>query len=312
MADKQRTLNQVVELEGVGLHTGLKVTLRLLPSAENSGIKFIRTDIENRPVIAADVDNVVDVQRGTTLRENNATISTIEHLLAALTGLGVDNCLIEVNAPEIPIMDGSSRPFLEAIKKVGVKDLEAEKDYLVIKEPIKWENAEKGIELIALPDEHYNITSMIDFNSQVLGIQQATLEKIEDFEEEIASSRTFCFLHEVEYLFNHNLIKGGDLTNAIVIVDKKVSQQELDRLAGVFNKETIAVKEEGYLNNLELRHANEPARHKLLDIIGDLTLVGKPIKGKIVAKKPGHGPNVEFGKLLKQQLIKNHERNKTL
>ena len=299
MTEKQKTIAGFVELEGVGLHTGLRVSLKLCPTSENHGIKFKRVDLENSPIINADVDNVINVERGTTLQQNNATISTIEHLLASLTGLGIDNCLIEVNAPEIPIMDGSALPFMNAIKKVGVKELNADKNYLVITEPIKWENKEKGIELIALPADHFSVTSMIDFDSKVLGKQFATLEKIEDFDQEIASCRTFCFLHEIEYLLNNNLIKGGDLDNAIVVVDKKVEQKELDRLAVVFNKKSIAVKEEGYLNNLDLRYPNEPARHKLLDIVGDLTLVGRPIKGKIIATKPGHGPNVEFGKLLK-------------
>lgn len=300
MTEKQKTICDVVKMTGVGLHTGINVSLDIHPATANSGIKFRRVDLENSPIIKADVDNVVDVQRGTTIQEKGARISTVEHLLAALTGLGIDNATIDINAPEIPIMDGSSKPFIEALQKVGVQELNEDKDYLVIKETIKWEDKEKGIELIAIPDDHFNVVSMIDYNSKVLGKQHAALEKIEDFAEEISSCRTFCFLHELEVLLNNNLIKGGDLDNAIVVVDKKVSQGELDRLSEVFNKDSVSVKEEGILNNLDLRYANEPARHKLLDIVGDLTLVGKPIKGKIIATKPGHGPNVEFGKLLKK------------
>jgi UDP-3-O-[3-hydroxymyristoyl] N-acetylglucosamine deacetylase/3-hydroxyacyl-[acyl-carrier-protein] dehydratase len=300
MTENQKTVSDVVSMEGAGLHTGVDVILKIIPSEANTGIIFKRVDIESNPIIKADVDNVTDVERGTTISQNNVSISTVEHLLAALTGLGIDNCIIELNAPEVPIMDGSSLPFIEAIKKIGIKDLGIEKDYLVITEIIKYKDPENGIELMAVPDDHYNVVSMIDFNSKVLGKQHATLEKIEDFEEEVASCRTFCFLHELEHLLDDNLIKGGDLDNAIVVVDKKVSQAELDRLSTVFNKDKVSVKDEGILNNLDLKYVNEPARHKLLDIIGDLTLVGKPIKGKIVATKPGHGSNVAFGKLLKQ------------
>ena len=300
MTDNQRSISKALSLSGVGLHTGVEVKLNLLPAPANHGIVFKRVDLPGAPTIAADVDNVVDVKRGTTLQEGEATVATVEHLLAALTGLGIDNCLIEVNAPEIPIMDGSAKPFIAAIKAVGIDDLGVEKDYLVIREAVRYEDKEKGIELMAVPDDHYNVVSMIDYNSEVLGKQHATLNKIEDFEEEIAACRTFCFLHELEVLLNNNLIRGGDLDNAIVVVDKEVSQSELDRLAGVFNKKKVEVKKEGILNNLDLHYPNEPARHKLLDIVGDLTLVGKPIKGRIIATKPGHGPNVEFGKLLKQ------------
>jgi len=300
MTDNQKTVSDVVIVEGSGLHTGVDVSLKIHPSEPNTGIIFKRIDLENCPIIKADVDNVTDVQRGTTISKNGASISTVEHLLAALTGLGIDNCVIDVNAPEIPIMDGSSKPFIDAIKQIGVKELTEEKDYLVITEIIKYTDPVNGIELIAIPDDHYNVVSMIDFNSKVLGKQHATLEKIEDFEKEVSSCRTFCFLHELEHLLDNNLIKGGDLDNAIVVVDKKVSQGELDRLSEVFNKDKVLVKEEGILNNLDLQYVNEPARHKLLDIVGDLTLVGKPIKGKILATKPGHGSNVAFGKLLKQ------------
>ncbi|MFT6715486.1 MAG: UDP-3-O-[3-hydroxymyristoyl] N-acetylglucosamine deacetylase [Saprospiraceae bacterium] len=300
MTENQKTVCDVVRVKGSGLHTGIDVILSIVPSEANTGINFVRVDLENNPVIKADVDNVTDVQRGTTISQNNASVSTVEHLLAALTGLGIDNCVIEVNAPEVPIMDGSSKPFIDAIKKVGVKDLGVEKDFLIISEIIKYTDPESGIELMAVPHDNYSVVSMIDFNSKVLGKQHATLDKIEDFEKEVSDCRTFCFLHELEYLLDNNLIKGGDLDNAIVVVDKMVSQEELNRLSIVFNKKKVLVKEEGILNNLDLKYVNEPARHKLLDIVGDLTLVGKPIKGKIIATKPGHASNVAFGKLLKQ------------
>ena len=308
MGDKQRTISREVSLSDVGLHTGKKVNLTFCPVKENFGIKFQRIDLEGQPIIEADVDYVTDIQRGTTLTKNGNSVSTIEHSLAALTGLGIDNCLIKIDSQEVPIMDGSSKPFIEILKKAGIKELGADKNYFVITEPIKYTIEDKGIELIALPDDHYNITSMIDYESPVLGKQFATLDKIEDFEEEIASSRTFCFLHELEFLAKHNLIKGGDLSNAIVVVDKVIEKERLDEIAKILNKPSVEVKEEGILDNIELRHANEPARHKLLDIVGDLTLVGRPIKGKIIASKPGHGPNTEFAKLIKKS-IKKMEKN---
>lgn len=304
MGEKQRTISKEVSLSDIGLHTGKKVNLTFCPVKENYGIKFQRTDLEGQPIIEADVDYVTDIQRGTTLTKNGNSVSTIEHSLAALTGLGIDNCLIKIDSQEVPIMDGSSKPFIEILKKAGIKELDADKNYFVITEPIKFTLEEKGIELIAIPDDHYNITSMIDYESPVLGKQFAALDKIEDFEDEIASSRTFCFLHELEFLAKHNLIKGGDLSNAIVVVDKVIEKERLNEIAKILNKPSVEVKEEGILDNIELRHANEPARHKLLDIIGDLTLVGRPIKGKIIASKPGHGPNTEFAKLIKKSIKK--------
>ncbi|MDC1188873.1 bifunctional UDP-3-O-[3-hydroxymyristoyl] N-acetylglucosamine deacetylase/3-hydroxyacyl-ACP dehydratase [Flavobacteriales bacterium] len=304
MGEKQRTISKEVSLSDIGLHTGKKVNLTFCPVKENYGIKFQRTDLEGQPIIEADVDYVTDIQRGTTLTKNGNSVSTIEHSLAALTGLGIDNCLIKIDSQEVPIMDGSSKPFIEILKKAGIKELDADKNYFVITEPIKFSLEEKGIELLAIPDDHYNITSMIDYESPVLGKQFAALDKIEDFEDEIASSRTFCFLHELEFLAKHNLIKGGDLSNAIVVVDKVIEEERLNEIAKILNKPSVEVKEEGILDNIELRHANEPARHKLLDIIGDLTLVGRPIKGKIIASKPGHGPNTEFAKLIKKSIKK--------
>lgn len=302
MGEKQRTISKEVSLSDVGLHTGQQVNLTFCPAEENSGIKFQRVDLEGQPIIEADVDYVTEIQRGTTLTKKGASVSTIEHSLAALTGLGIDNCLIKIDAQEVPIMDGSSKPFIKVLKEAGIKDLEAEKNYFVIKEPIKFKIEDKGIELVALPDDHYNITSMIDYDSPVLGKQYATLDNMDDFEEEISSSRTFCFLHELEFLASNNLIKGGDLSNAIVVVDKVIEKERLDKLASLLGKPTVEVTERGILDNIELRHENEAARHKLLDIIGDLTLVGRPIKGKIIATKPGHGPNTEFAKLIKKSI----------
>ncbi len=304
MGDNQKTVEQKVTIQGVGLHTGNLVTLTFCPTKENFGIKFQRIDLKNKPTIEADVDLVTEIERGTTLTKGGASVSTVEHVLSALTGLGIDNCLVEVNAQEMPIMDGSAQPFVKVLKEAGIKEFKVDKNYFVVTEPIKYVNQEKGIELIALPDDHYNITSTIDYNSPVLGKQVAKLEDLKDFEKEISSSRTFCFLHELELLLEHNLIKGGDLSNAIVVVDKPVSQEKLDQLSSLLNKPKVEVQSSGILNNVELRHTNEAARHKLLDIVGDLTLVGRPIKGKIIATKPGHGPNVEFAKLIKHSIKK--------
>ena len=315
MGDKQRTILKEVSLSDVGLHSGQQVNLTFCPADENYGIKFQRVDLENQPIIEADADLVTEVQRGTTLTKNGESVSTIEHALAALTGLGIDNCLIKIDAQEVPIMDGSCKPFIKILKSAGIKHLEAPKKYFEIKEPVKFINEEKGIELIALPDDHYNITSMIDYDSPVLGKQFATLDKIEDFEKEIASSRTFCFLHELEFLAKNNLIKGGDLSNAIVVVDKVIEEERLVEIAKLLGKPSVEVNKEGILNNIELRHANEAARHKLLDIVGDLTLVGRPIKGKIIASKPGHGPNTEFAKLIKKsikEMESQHDVSKTV
>ena len=315
MGNKQRTILKEVSLSDIGLHSGKKVNLTFCPAKENFGIKFQRIDIENQPIIEASVDYVTEIQRGTTLTKNGHSVSTIEHSLAALTGLGIDNCLIKIDAQEVPIMDGSSTPFIKILKQAGIKELSADKDFIVIKEPIKFSIEDKGIELIALPDDHYNITSMIDYDSPVLGKQHARLDNIEDFEDEIASSRTFCFLHELEFLAHNNLIKGGDLSNAIVVVDKVIEKERLNQIAKLLGKPTVEVTDKGILDNVKLRHENEAARHKLLDIVGDLTLVGRPIKGKIIATKPGHGPNTEFAKLIKKstkQMKNEFEVSKTV
>jgi UDP-3-O-[3-hydroxymyristoyl] N-acetylglucosamine deacetylase/3-hydroxyacyl-[acyl-carrier-protein] dehydratase len=302
--DKQRTLEKEVTVKGKGLHTGLEVTITFKPAAANHGLRFMRVDLEENPIVHAIADNVLDTSRGTTLDENGVRVGTIEHVLAALTGLGIDNALMEIDAPEAPIMDGSSLPFIVELKKGGIKELDADRKYFTLKERIEYIDIEKGIEIVAFPDDHYSINVQIDYNSKVLGNQYASLNTIAEFEKEIAPCRTFVFLHELEVLLKHNLIKGGDLDNAIVIMDRAVNQQELDHLAELFNKPKIAVKPEGVLNNIDLRFRNEPARHKLLDMVGDLTLVGMPIKARIIASRPGHHANTEFAKILRKIIKK--------
>ena len=303
--DKQHTLSESVSISGTGLHTGVLVDMTLQPANPGFGIQFQRVDLPNQPLIKADCDLVTDTSRGTTLQVGDAKVSTVEHILAALVGLGVDNLLIELNGPEVPIMDGSSAPFIEAIEKVGVLEQDAAKAWYSIDENIFHYDDDKRVEMVALPALDYQITTLIDFNSPVLGTQHAALKTIKDFKSEIAPCRTFCFLHELEALLENDLIKGGDINNAIVVVDKPVTKEEMTRLAKVFKRDKIEVKSEGYLNNLELRFPNEPARHKLLDVIGDLALIGYPIKARIIANRPGHSSNVEFAKKIKQYIKKN-------
>ena len=303
--DKQHTLSESVSISGTGLHTGVLVDMTLQPANPGFGIQFQRVDLPNQPLIKADCDLVTDTSRGTTLQVGDAKVSTVEHILAALVGLGLDNLLIELNGPEIPIMDGSSAPFIEAIEKVGVLEQDAAKAWYSIDENIFHYDEDKRVEMVALPALDYQITTLIDFNSPVLGTQHAALKTIKDFKSEISPCRTFCFLHELETLLEHDLIKGGDINNAIVVVDKPVTKEEMTRLAKVFKRDKIEVKSEGYLNNLELRFPNEPARHKLLDVIGDLALIGYPIKARIIANRPGHSSNVEFAKKIKQYIKKN-------
>jgi len=308
--DKQHTIKQSISISGTGLHTGILVDMVLHPANPGFGIQFKRIDLPGQPIIKADCDLVTDTSRGTTLEDKGAKVSTVEHILAALVGMGIDNCLIDINGPEIPIMDGSSQPFVEIIEEAGIEEQEAAKHWYTIDTNISFYNEEKRVEMVAMPSVEYKITTLIDFNSPVLGTQHAGLKSIADFKSEIAPCRTFCFLHELEALLAHNLIKGGDINNAIVVVDKPVSEEEMARLASVFKKEKIEVKSEGYLNNLELRFPNEPARHKLLDVVGDLALIGFPIKAHIIANRPGHYSNVEFAKLIKQYIKKNkHVKN---
>jgi UDP-3-O-[3-hydroxymyristoyl] N-acetylglucosamine deacetylase/3-hydroxyacyl-[acyl-carrier-protein] dehydratase len=305
MVEYQNTLAGSVTLKGTGLHTGAEVTLVLNPAEENHGYKFKRTDLDEQPVIDAHAEHVAYTERGTVLQKNDVSVSTIEHCLAALRGCGVDNCLIEIDGPEVPILDGSAKYFVQGINKTGLKKQEAERKYFVVKEKMVYEDKEKGVKLVAMPDDSFSVDAHISFDkSMLLSNQYATLDSLDDFEEEISACRTFVFLHEVEMLMKHNLIKGGDLDNAIIIIDREVNQEELDRLADLFDKPRIEVKPTGILNNLELVHHNEPARHKLLDVIGDLCLVGLPIKGKIIATRPGHQSNVEFAKIFRAELKK--------
>jgi UDP-3-O-[3-hydroxymyristoyl] N-acetylglucosamine deacetylase/3-hydroxyacyl-[acyl-carrier-protein] dehydratase len=308
--DKQHTLKNTISISGTGLHTGILVDMSLNPTNPGFGIQFKRIDLPGQPIIKADCDLVTDTSRGTTLEDNGAKVSTVEHILAALVGMGIDNCLIEINGPEIPIMDGSSQPFVEIIAEAGVEEQEATKHWYTIDTNISYYHEGKRVEMVAMPAVEYKITTLIDFNSPVLGTQHAGLKSIRDFNTEIAPCRTFCFLHELEALLANNLIKGGDINNAIVVVDKPVTDEEMRRLAEIFKKESIEVKSEGYLNNLELRFPNEPARHKLLDVVGDLALIGFPIKAHIIANRPGHFSNIEFAKLIKQYIKKNkHVKN---
>jgi len=304
-AQNQQTLKGSVTLQGVGLHTGAHVTMTMKPANPGFGIRFQRIDLPEKPVVKADVDYVVDTSRGTTIEYNGARVSTIEHTLAALVGLGIDNILIELDGPEVPILDGSSRQFIEAIDSVGILEQDAKRIVYSIDSNIHFYDPVKNVDMLAVPSNEYQITTLIDFNSPVLGTQHATLKHLQEFRDEIGPCRTFCFLHELEYLLDNNLIKGGDVSNAIVVVDRVVGQSELDRLAKVFNKQKIEVKQEGILNNIQLHFTNEPARHKLLDVVGDLALIGHSIKAHIIASRPGHASNVEFARKIKQFIKKN-------
>ena len=299
---KQHTIKKSVTVSGVGLHTGVQTTMTFQPAKANHGLKFQRIDLPGSPIIDADCDNVVDVSRGTTIEQSGARVSTIEHSLAALVGLEIDNVLIQLDGPEAPIMDGSSMPFVQALHEAGAEEQNALRDIFEVQDSIFYREASRNVEIAALPLDDYRVTVMIDYNSPVLGSQHASITNIRQFEKEIASCRTFCFLHELEMLYKNNLIKGGDLNNAIVIVDRVVQQDELEHIAKMLNKPRVEVKKEGILNNVELRYNNEPARHKLLDIIGDLALAGQPLKAQILAARPGHAANVAFAKKLKKAM----------
>ena len=307
-SDFQHTLASEISISGVGIHTGRTVDITLKPSEPNTGIVFKRIDLEGQPMVKADVDNVVETNRSTTIESNGARIGTIEHLMAALVGNQVDNALIEINAEEVPILDGSSEPFIETIQKAGVSKQDAPKIYYTLQHNISFIDEDKKVEMVALPSPEFRINTLIDFNSPVLGTQHADLKNLSDFNSEIAPCRTFCFFHELEYLIDHNLIKGGDINNAIVVVDKEVSEEQVNRISKVFKKNDVKVNEGGILNNLDLRYPNEPARHKLLDVVGDLALVGIPFKAHIIANRPGHASNVAFAKKIKEHLKK--QKNK--
>ena len=313
MSEKQRTLKGIVKLSGIGLHTGVVANLEIHPAPANHGYKFQRVDIEGKPIIKADVERVVSTERGTTLEQNNAKVHTTEHVLAAIYGCQVDNALITVDGPEIPIMDGSSLKFVEAIEKVGYEDQEAERVYFELTENIPWEDEENGIEFLAIPDVNYRLTVMVDYQSPALGTQHASMYHIGEFKSEIAKCRTFVFLRELEFLAKNNLIKGGDLDNAIVMVERpEISEKELTDLAKLLGKEDLKVDIDGIgvLNSTKLQYENEPARHKLLDIVGDLALIGKPIKAHILAARPGHSGNIRFAKVLKEQIKKQQQKGK--
>jgi UDP-3-O-[3-hydroxymyristoyl] N-acetylglucosamine deacetylase/3-hydroxyacyl-[acyl-carrier-protein] dehydratase len=304
MSEKQRTLAKEVSLTGKGLHTGIVVTITFKPAPANHGYKFCRVDLPGKPIIDALAEHVTDTSRGTTLVHNNASVATIEHVLAALHGLRIDNALIELNGPEAPIMGGASWKFVEAIKEVGLVELKEDRNYFVVKQKITFSDEEHGVDLIVYPDDHFSINVLIDYNSRILGNQYAILDSIDDFEKDICKSRTFVFFHELEPLFKAGLIKGGDLDNAIVILEREVDQEEIDRIAKLFNRPGISSHKAGILNNTELRYPNEPARHKLLDIMGELALVAHPIKGKVVATRPGHSANTKLAKLIRQEMKK--------
>ncbi|NVJ88340.1 MAG: bifunctional UDP-3-O-[3-hydroxymyristoyl] N-acetylglucosamine deacetylase/3-hydroxyacyl-ACP dehydratase [Flavobacteriaceae bacterium] len=308
MSKKQKTIKSEISLSGVGLHTGNTVSMTFKPAPVNHGFAFVRVDLEENPTIEACADYVVNTQRGTNLEKNGVQVQTSEHVLAAAVGLNIDNLIIEIDASEPPIMDGSSKFFVEALENAGIQEQDAEIEEYVVKEIISYKDDVTGSEIILMPSDEYQITTMVDFGTKILGTQNATLDKISDFKKEIAAARTFSFLHEIEMLLENDLIKGGDLNNAIVYVDKELSEATMQKLKKAFKKDNISVKPNGILDNLNLHWANEAARHKLLDVIGDLALVGTRIRGKVIANKPGHLVNTMFAKKL-AKMIKIEKRN---
>lgn len=305
---KQKTIKSEITLKGVGLHTGKEVTMTFKPAPINNGFTFVRVDLEGQPIIEADATYVVNTQRGTNLEKLGVMIQTPEHVLAALVGSDLDNIIIELDASELPIMDGSSKFFVEAIEKVGVVEQDAERYVYIVKDVISYTDEATGSEITVIPSEEYCVTAMVDFGTKVLGTQNASMKNIAEFKNEIADCRTFSFLHELEMLLEHGLIKGGDLNNAIVYVDKELSPETMDKLKVAFGKEKISVTPNGVLDNLTLHHPNEAARHKLLDVVGDLALIGTKIRGKVIANKPGHFVNTQFAKKI-AKIIKNEQRN---
>lgn len=309
MSDLQKTLKEDISLSGVGLHTGKKVNLTIKPAKENTGFVFVRTDLEGNPQVEADVNYVTTTERGTTLEKLGVKIHTCEHLLAALVGMDIDNAILEMDAAEPPIMDGSSKFFIEAIEKVGVVEQNVVREYLVIKEVMNYTDHNTGSEITIIPSDTYEITTMVDFGTKVLGTQNATMKHISEFKENFANARTFSFLHELEMLLDHGLIKGGDISNAIVYVDKELTPETMEKLKKAFGKDKISVKPNGTLDNITLNSPNEAARHKLLDVVGDLALVGVKIKGKVIANKPGHFVNTQFAKKLNRQWKLHKKKN---
>lgn len=306
---KQRTIATEVTLSGVGLHTGKEVNMTFKPAPENYGYAFTRIDLEGKPVIEAQACYVTNTQRGTNLEKHGVSINTSEHVLAALVGLQIDNCIIELDASEPPIMDGSSKFFIEILEKAGIQEQDAFVEEYVVKEIITYKDENTGSEIMVMPSSKYEITTMVDFGTNVLGTQNASISDISEFKKEISNARTFSFLHEIEMLLDHGLIKGGDLNNAIVYVDKELSPETMEKLKVAFGKDSVSIKPNGILDNLTLHHPNEAARHKLLDVIGDLSLIGTRIRGKVIANKPGHLINTKFAKKL-AKIIKIEKRNK--
>ncbi|MFV0305424.1 MAG: bifunctional UDP-3-O-[3-hydroxymyristoyl] N-acetylglucosamine deacetylase/3-hydroxyacyl-ACP dehydratase [Moheibacter sp.] len=302
MSDKQKTLANEYTLQGVGLHTGKEVTMKLKPAPVNTGFVFIRTDLEGNPHVEADANYVTSTERGTTIEKKGVKIHTTEHLLAALTGMDLDNVLIEINNAEVPILDGSSKYFVEAVEKAGVEEQEEDREYYIVKDIVTYTDPETGSEITAIPSDEYQITTMVDFGTKVLGTQNASIKSLSEFKTEIADARTFSFLHEIEYLLDQGLIKGGDLGNAIVYVDKEITPETKDKLTKAFRKDDVSIHPNGVLDNITLHYPNEAARHKLLDVVGDLALIGTKVKAKIIANKPGHQINTNFAKKLSKQI----------
>jgi len=300
---KQKTLASEFSLQGKGLHTGLDIHITFKPAPENHGYQIKRTDLEGGPIVEALAENVINTQRGTVVGKKDVQISTIEHAMAALYAWEVDNCLIEVDAPEFPILDGSARPFSEGIRSVGLTEQNAPRDYYIVRHKMEVKDEKTGSSLTILPNDKFSMNVLIDFDSPVLSNQYATLADLSDFADEVAASRTFVFVREIEMLLQNGLIKGGDLDNAIVIYDREMPQTELDRIADELGLPHKNVREPGYVNNKPLAYANEPARHKLLDIIGDMALIGRPLKGRIIAIRPGHEANNKFARLVRTKLL---------
>lgn len=305
---KQKTIKTEISLTGVGLHTGKEVQMTFKPAPINNGFTFVRVDLEGQPVVEADANYVVNTQRGTNLEKLGVKIQTPEHVLAALVGCDLDNVIIELNASELPIMDGSSKYFVEALEKAGIEEQNAKRKVYVVKEVISFTDEASGSEILIMPSDHYCVTAMVDFGTKILGTQNANMKSIADFKTEISESRTFSFLHELEELLDNGLIKGGDLNNAIVYVDKEISESTMENLKVAFGKDSINVKPNGILDNLTLHYPNEAARHKLLDVVGDLALIGTKIQGKVIANKPGHFVNTQFAKKM-AKIIKIEQRN---
>ena len=310
MSTKQTTIKKSISLQGVGIHTGNKVTLTFNPAVENTGYMFKRIDLPGKPEIEALSKYVIDTQRGTTLEKDGVKLKTVEHVLAALVGLEIDNVLIHIDSEEPPIMDGSSKFFVEALEKSGIRELSQNRSEYIVKNVLTYKDDETGSEITVIPSDNYEVTTMVDYETKVLGTQNATLSDLSEFKDNFSNARTFSFLHEIEMLLENNLIKGGDLNNAIVYVDKKISDDTMDKLKKAFNKDKVSVKSNGILDNLNLHYPNEAARHKLLDVIGDLALIGKRIRGKIIAKKPGHKTNTMFAKMISEIIDRESEFEK--